>query len=221
MKHGAGAPSHEAGSRSGRRRNSAPQKTPSARRRSHPRDHGMPVGLVAEGSAPGRRNRSRPSRTLACHTLPISSGCRMPSEGRPAAGASDIRDRPVRSASESPPRAARSPASVESAGRRRRFRAPGSSGNTTGTTHVDPACGSIRCDARRRATARRSRRNRFSRASCRSAHSLARANQLRGNSSWQSVMYFPPKMPSRSISFGVRSGVNPGAKFRPTGSVRQ
>ena len=34
-------------------------------------------------------------------------------------------------------------------------------------------------------------------------------------------MYFPPKMPSRSISSGVRSGVNPAAKFRPTGSVRQ
>jgi len=34
-------------------------------------------------------------------------------------------------------------------------------------------------------------------------------------------MYFPPKTPSRNICFGVRSGVNPGAKFPPTGSVRQ
>ena len=61
----------------------------------------------------------------------------------------------------------------------------------------------------------------FRRASCRSAQSFVRVNQLRGNSSRQSVMYFPPKTPSRSISFGVNSGVNPGAKFRPAGSVRQ
>jgi hypothetical protein len=125
----------------------------------------------------------------------------MPSEGRPAAGASDIRDRPVRSASESLPRAARSPASVESAGSRRRFCGPCSSGNTTGTTHVDPACGSIPLRRQTASDCEAFTPKQFSRASCRSAHSLARANQLRGNSSREFVSrvepYDSPHRPAR------------------------
>ena len=39
---------------------------------------------------------------------------------------------------------------------------------------------------------------------------VARLNQDGGNSSMQSVMYFPPKTPSASICFGVRSGENSG-----------
>ena len=35
-------------------------------------------------------------------------------------------------------------------------------------------------------------------------------NQLAGNSPRQSVMYFPPKTPRRSMAFGVNSGWKPG-----------
>jgi hypothetical protein len=49
--------------------------------------------------------------------------------------------------------------------------------------------------------------------------SRARANQLAGNSSRQSVMYFPQKTPSASISFGVSSGRNSGSKLRPNRAV--
>src|SRR5262249_45308650 len=51
----------------------------------------------------------------------------------------------------------------------------------------------------------------FSDGSDRCAESLAPRNQLRGNSSLQSVMYLPPNTPSRSISAGVSSGRNSGA----------
>jgi hypothetical protein len=41
-------------------------------------------------------------------------------------------------------------------------------------------------------------------------------NQSAGNSSLQSVMYFPQKTPSESISLGMSSGQKSGRKFRPT-----
>ena len=50
----------------------------------------------------------------------------------------------------------------------------------------------------------------FSLASERSGASFALANQLAGNSPLQSVRYFPPKTPRRSISGGVSSGGSPG-----------
>ncbi len=61
----------------------------------------------------------------------------------------------------------------------------------------------------------------FRRALRRPLASFACVNQLAGNSSRQSVMYLPPNTPRRSICFGVSSGVKPGAKFFPAGSVRK
>ena len=45
-------------------------------------------------------------------------------------------------------------------------------------------------------------------------------NQLSGNSLRQSVMYLPPKTPSRNICAGVSSGAKSGAKLRPAGATR-
>jgi hypothetical protein len=60
----------------------------------------------------------------------------------------------------------------------------------------------------------------FTLASERSGESFALANQLAGNSSVQSVMYFPPKTPRRSISGGGSSGRKSGSKLRPMGATR-
>src|SRR3954464_2362757 len=50
--------------------------------------------------------------------------------------------------------------------------------------------------------------------------SLARVNQLFGNSFRVSVMYLPQNTPRRSICCGVSSGLNSGSKLRPTAAVR-
>ena len=58
-------------------------------------------------------------------------------------------------------------------------------------------------------------RKQFSDGSRFADESLAPVNHSAGNSAVVSVIYLPPKTPSRSISLGVSSGRNPGSNSCP------
>ena len=146
-------------------------------------------------------------------------GCYAPSAAWPAAAAAGSRRFPCRNASEWPRRAARWHATGVSVSRRRASCGPCNTGSTTETIRADPTGGPSPCVAT-------GQRLRGVDAEVIEARIVPLGAEPRTGEPARRKFaatvghVLGAEHSKRSIRFGVSSGVNPGAKLRPTGSVR-